>query len=321
MSRYGSALSATLAGITNRWSTARRLEGLAPEHRVEGQTWLVTGATSGLGLAIATQLAERGAHVVMAGRRHPPEAEAAVAGAGGPPPRHLALDLSRLASARAAAASLAADGVRLDGVVLNAGMVAQRSRVTADGVDEMTQVNFLGHYLLMQELLRLGVLPRDRAPAARVVVVSSESHRSAAPLEPDPLTLERRYGPGQSVAEYGRTKLMVTTFAQALARRLDGPEGPQVAVHALCPGAVDTNIAREAPGWTQPILRGVFRLFFRAPAAAAEPALYLACHPALAARTGVYLHLMQEKAPSDLALDHAAQDALWSAASRVVGAG
>ena len=71
------------------------------------------------------------------------------------------------------------------------------------------------------------MLPADRVPAARVVVVSSESHRSAEPLDPTSLTAAREYGARQSVAEYGRTKLMVTTFAQALARRLHDADQPR----------------------------------------------------------------------------------------------
>ena len=93
-----------------------------------------------------------------------------------------------------------------------------------------------------------------------------------------------------------------------LSRKLEG----RLIVHALCPGAVNSEIAREAPRWSLPLLRVVFALTFQSPERAAEPALYLTCASAEGAQTGTYLHLMQRKAPAPAAIDEVAGEALWT---------
>jgi NAD(P)-dependent dehydrogenase (short-subunit alcohol dehydrogenase family) len=72
-------------------------------------------------------------------------------------------------------------------------------------------------------------------------------------------------------------------------------EGGGIAVHGLCPGPVNTKIAREAPWFAKWPVAGLFALFFKDPAKACEPVIYLACARSLRDRTGVYLHLMEEK--------------------------
>ena len=98
----------------------------------------------------------------------------------------------------------------------------------------------------------------------------------------------------RSVPLYGFYKHMLLSFAWELSRRMQA-EGTSLAVHALCPGPVNTKIAREAPWFAQWLVAAIFALFFKAPAKACEPIVYLACARSLHARTGVYLHLMEEK--------------------------
>ena len=124
-----------------------------------------------------------------------------------------------------------------------------------------------------------------------------------------------------SLREYGFTKLCLTVFATELARRLQTSSGVDVAVHSLCPGIVNTNIAREAPGWMQPLIRVVFPLFSATPTSASEPAIYLCCSRSLEGRTGVYLHLMSEKEPASHAVDPETGDKLWVRTEDLIGNG
>jgi NAD(P)-dependent dehydrogenase (short-subunit alcohol dehydrogenase family) len=102
--------------------------------------------------------------------------------------------------------------------------------------------------VLTSRRLRSGVLPNDvfagngrRGSAVpRIVFVASETHRSAGGVE-----LEfREFGLTDAIRQYGVSKLALVTYAAELARRLQTPHGPSVAVHSLCPGPVNTRIAR-----------------------------------------------------------------------------
>jgi len=98
----------------------------------------------------------------------------------------------------------------------------------------------------------------------------------------------------RSVPLYGTYKHMLLAFACELGRRTQA-EGSDIAVHGLCPGPVDSNIAREAPWFTRWLVAAIFAVFFKDPAKACEPVVYLSCARSLRDRTGVYLHLMEEK--------------------------
>ncbi len=331
--RYDGAWRATLSGILDRRRPGPPAGELGPEDRLDGRACLVTGASSGLGLAAACQLAARGARVLMACRTLDEGRRRQVAAAApGAQAELLPLDLARLQSVERLCADLARRGERLQLLVINAAVVARRARRTADGFEEMLQVNYLAQAHLVLRLLADGTLP-NRALAApgrgadpgvprpRVVFVSSEEHRAAAHGPWAELGRFADFGVSGSLRRYAHSKLLLSTFAGELGRRL-GPGGaPEVAVHALCPGAVDSNIAREAPRWSQPLLRAVFRRFFSSPEAAAAPVLYLGCARALEGQTGLYLHLMSRKDPSAEAQDPRAGAALWEATARLLRQG
>lgn len=309
--RHKSILGATVAGMIDGLRPRTGRVDLDALDRLDGSTALVTGASRGLGKAIARRLLARGATVWVACRSQLDETVRDLSDAGGVV-RGVPLDLAETRSVADLAAALVDAGVRLDLLVLNAGVVPLSARTTSAGFDVMFHVNFLANVDLVDRLLTAGVL-RPATPAPRVVVVGSESHRSAGAVPFDGLGEPRAYGTREVVAEYGVTKLLLHAWATELARRLDG-EGDRIAVHHLCPGAIDSDIAREAPGWSKPLLRLVFRATFQPPEVAARPVVWLCASPAVAGRTGVYLHLDQEKACATAASDPAVGARLWDAA-------
>lgn len=305
--RHRGAVSATITGILDQIRPSAPPVALAAGDRLDGKVVLVTGASRGLGRAIARGLAALGADVHVAVRSLAAETVADVKQAAGHERvRAWPLDLERVASAEGLADALADAAVRLDVLVLNAGVVPLAQRNSADGLDLMLQVNALSNVALVDRLIARGVL----VDGGRIVIVGSDAHRSADPIDWDALAAPRTYGTTQVVGEYGRTKLVLHTWAAELARRLDG----KVGVHHLCPGAVASDIAREAPGWVKPLLGPTMRLLFQSPAKAARPVLWLAAAREIADQTGVYVHLGRRKPAATQATDPEQGRRAWDAA-------
>lgn len=293
-------ISATLSGLLDLSKGGRNVMSLQVDERVDGQTALVTGANRGLGKAISVKLAERGAHVVMACRSGIPDAGDEVRRESGSESVSMrSLELADLRSVLALCDALAQDAVKLDMLVLNAGVVPREARPTDQGFELMFGVNYLANVLLVERLLAKRVIEPNPSRPPRIVFVSSESHRDAGPIDLVRLGRFVPYGAMAGMQVYGYSKLLLNTYAAELSRRL----GASAAVHSCCPGAVNTDIAREAPEWVKPILGPVMERFFRDPSAASEPILTLCCGRAYSHRTGAYLHVMQEKPPAEESLD------------------
>jgi NAD(P)-dependent dehydrogenase (short-subunit alcohol dehydrogenase family) len=325
--RHGNPVSAVLMGIADRFRVRRQLPALRPDERLDGKTALVTGGASGLGFSTTVDLARRGARVLVVDRRDLDRAHrrAVALGVDAGAVEPLEADLSDLAAVDALAAALASRGVRLDRLVLNAAIVPTAARSTRQGLDEMFVVNYLSSFALVTGLLSAGVLRAVGRDVPRVVFVSSEAHRWSDDLALEALDRPRDGSPRRVLAWYGTYKLMLTTFAWELARRQVVEGAPRLAVFALCPGAMRTNIARELPALLRAPLALVMRLFFQDPFTADEPVLHLACSQALEGRTAVYLHKMVEKPVDPRAADPALGRELWERSeallARVRGAG
>ncbi|MFW6248063.1 MAG: SDR family NAD(P)-dependent oxidoreductase [bacterium] len=324
--RYGGVLSAILTGAAEAFAAPSAGSDQRKPCGVRGKTCLVTGASSGLGYAVAVELAKRGGRVIVASRSADAELAAEIhraAGAtGAPAVEARRLDLSRFESVETFAAGLARDGIKLDVAVFNAGIVTAESRSTADGFDEMLQVNYLSKFLLVNRLLGRGTIEPSAAAGAhgvpRVIFVSSESHRSGPDIDHERPFALPRYRMRDSIRYYGYSKLLLTTFTEELSRRVNGADAPRLSVFTLCPGAMNTGIAREAPRFLEPAVRFFLNHFFPSPDQAARPVVFLACSPELEGRTDVYLHLMRRKQKDARARDPETGRVLWNCSERAV---
>ena len=269
------------------------LPPLTEADRLDGKTCLVTGPSAGLGRAIAPELARRGCRVILACRAgHEGLAEAVRQESGNPEVSQRTLDLADLASVTALCDGLERDGVRLDLLVSNAGVAPLGNRLTRDGLPELFQVNFLGSFLLVNRLLADGVLPSGtfagRGPTTpRVVITSSETHRTCPPIDFDRFGQFPDYGLMEGTTWYGQSKLYVQTFACELGRRLVLTDGkPDVSVFSYCPGAVRTSISREGG-----FMGKLMTAYFIHPKVSMWPAIYCAASRTFEGRSRLYLYL------------------------------
>src|SRR5262245_15963650 len=156
---------------------------------IAGRTILITGATSGIGLEAARELAGMGARIVLAARNAAQaNAVALEISRRGGQAEVLPIDMASFGSIREAAARFSASHERLDVLINNAGTAVARRELTADGHERTWQTNFLGVVLLTRLLLPL----LRRAGNPRIVNVGSDAHRVGR-LEWDNLELAKGY--------------------------------------------------------------------------------------------------------------------------------
>ena len=316
--RYQSPVKATLAGITDlfrRPVSELSIQSLPP---MDGKKVLITGASSGLGFATAVEMARRGAHVIMAVRSGiPSRGEDVKKKSGSQKVDMVHLDLSDLESLDRFASEIRERFGPVDIVICNAAMVAKRSRQLKSGLDEMFVVNYFAKFLLVNRVTGGSFMNSAGPGLPRIIMVASESHRNPSAFDWDRFGTYVDYGIKQSVAMYGYYKLLLLTMANELSRRLNPGGRVQCSVFALCPGPVNSNIAREAPLLFQPLLKLVFGIFFRSPAKACLPVVYLACSRDLEGTTGTYLFLMQKKEMDQKATDPQNGDRLWQLSEKL----
>ncbi len=246
---------------------------------LQGQTALVTGCTSGLGYETMRVLALRGAHVIGTGRTLEKAAQACASVQGQTTP--MALELADLQSAVACAQAVKALGVRLDMLNCNAGINTFGDVELVGGIEKMFVVNYLGHFVLVNQLLPL----MQEAGSCRIVHVGSRSAYTQAPAVGIDFDNLRGEGPFKAQEAYGRSKLANALFSLELARRLEGSGITSNVVH---PGLVQTNIARTAPA----LIRGAFDLFggvvAKTPEEGAATQTYVMTNPLLNGVNGAY---------------------------------
>ena len=292
------------------------LPPLAEDARLDGKTCLITGANSGLGKAAAVDLARRGGKLILACRPGRAETAAEIRRESGSEQVEMfQVDLADLGSVHLLCDRLAENEIRLDIAVLNAGLMTREGRKSAQGFELMFAVHFLTNRLLIDRWLGDGLIRpgsgQDTVP--RIVFIASETHRSSHGIDFDDPGAPVAFGIKESIRYYGLSKLALTTYATELSRRLNSGDAVDCAVHAMCPGGVATNIARDAPGWIRPLVNPFLRHFFPSPGDAVKPVIWLCCSEEAGAETGMYLHMTRRKSVSAQAADPENGARLWRA--------
>ncbi|MFN3601793.1 MAG: SDR family NAD(P)-dependent oxidoreductase [Dietzia sp.] len=242
-----------------------------------GQTWLITGATSGVGLETARAASDRGARVVLAVRDTARGRQVADALPG--PSRVVELDLASLGSVRRAADELrSGEPEPIDVLVNNAGAITSRRRETADGFEMLLGVNVLGPFFFTNL-----VLPGVRR---RVVIVGSNAHK-AATFDFDDAHFRKSHGSRRRwtpAAAYAQSKLGDMLWGLALDQRLrDGRAEAAVAgvdVQLTHPGWAATGISNASGNAVvDRVITGVCSVFAQPASQAALTTMFAATRP------------------------------------------
>jgi len=276
---------------------------------MSNKTILITGASSGLGLAIARQLAASGARLIMVS--HDPvrgvAARDEVAGvATGPDPIFLPADLSSRQSIRDLGAVLHQRFTVIDVLINNAGTASGTRELTVDGLEKTFSTNHLGPFLLTDLVLDL------LGPGGRVVNTVSETH--SGKLDFDNLQGERHYS---FFSAYARSKTAEILFTYELARRL---EGTGITANCFTPGPTASGFGRGTRGFIR-VMSTLVNVIGRRPEASARIAVYLATSPEMEAISGRYFHHDRPARSKPVTYDVQIAARLWAVSEALTGAG
>lgn len=275
------------------------------------KTVIVTGASDGIGLECASQLAAQGHHVVLVGR-NPGKVAAAEERirleSPDAPVESFVCDFASLADVRELAGQLLSSYPRIDVLVSNAGTVFDKRTVTEDGNEATFQVNHLSGFLLTELLLDRIVAS---APARIVITSSVASYRGK--LDLDDLGFERGY---TIMRAYDRSKLANVLYTRELAERL---AGTGVTVNCVHPGDIASNIWSGAPWFARPVIAVAKRVMMKGPEIGGARLTHLATSAEVEGRSGVYYDQDAPKEAAPRAQDAALGQRLVDVSRELVG--
>ena len=278
----------------------------APRHVV------LTGPTSGIGLAAARGLADAGARLTLVGRSEARLAALAAELGGGAD--YVVADLASLEQTRRAADEIRGRHDHVDVLINNAGGMFRHRVETAEGIESTLALNHLSPFVLTSELLPLlrAAAEADRAFGARIVNVASSAHRAG--VEWDDLAARRRY---RMMRAYGQAKALMVMTTKELARRL---EGTGVTANSVHPGVVRTGIARKSGNRLMGVgFDLVARWFLLSPQRGASYVLHLATSEEVAGVSGTYWSKNRIEEPGGEAADREAQERAWRLSEQLAG--
>lgn len=264
---------------------------------------VVTGASSGIGLAAATELGRRGWHVALLGR-HADRLAAAldeVRAVAAVPPQSYRCDFGSLTQVREVAHVLRERYPRVALLANNAGGNVPRRSSTVDGFEETIQSNHLAHFLLSHEL-------RERLRDGRIINTSSMAHAQG---RLDPSDLNSTTQTYISLQIYGSAKQANILFTVEATKRW-----PDIISTAYHPGIVRTRFGHENP---------LYSIFYRwapglrSPQRGARTLVWLATVDRSELTPGGYYMDEQLRRPQSKATDPVLASALWEASAKAVG--
>jgi NAD(P)-dependent dehydrogenase (short-subunit alcohol dehydrogenase family) len=281
------------------------------------RTALVTGGTDGVGKAVACRLARLGHRVLVVGRdrdRGRLVEQELRSTTGNGRVYFMRADLGLIREGHRLAREVGDGAPSLHCLVHSAGIVRGRRVLTDEGIESNFAVNYLGRFVLTNQLLP--ALRAAGAPgrAARIVVVSGASRGGKVDL--DDVNLTRRFTTFRAVRQFCAANDL---FTAELARRLTTPHTrPRVTITCLKLGVVKTNIRREFPRWMKLLVPLVMDpLLGQTPDDAADAVLQLLIADEFEGQTGE-LFLKIRRLQRTARRDGRDQDRLWTLSEQIV---
>jgi NAD(P)-dependent dehydrogenase (short-subunit alcohol dehydrogenase family) len=270
------------------------------------KVYMVTGVTSGLGKAIALELAKTGETVILVARdsNRAAQVEKEISALSQNPNLDMQLcDLSNLSSVRNLGTILKSRYSNIDVLINNAGIYKKVRGTSVDGYETMFATNHLGPFLLTYMLM-------DRLLASGTARIINITAPSTTELNFDDLQGERSFN---SLNAFGATKMANLLFTFELARRM---ENTGVTVNAVHPGLVRSGLMKDA---FAPV-RLLSWLFSAPPSRAAQDVLKLALDPEFEYTNGKFLSRGKVIDPPAYALDPANGVKLWEVSETLTNA-
>ncbi|MBT8442237.1 MAG: SDR family NAD(P)-dependent oxidoreductase [Gammaproteobacteria bacterium] len=271
---------------------------------MKGRVCLVTGATNGIGKAIAEALATLGATVLIHGRNPDKTSRTLdeIRATTGSDDVHMFLaDFASLADVRSLAMQVRERVGTLHVLANNAGLLTDQRQVSADGFELTFAVNHLAPFLLTRLLL-----PALTASAPARISFNSSSAMGSASLRLDDLQMERRF---DGWTAYANSKLANYWVSNLLAGMLTGTG---VVSNAYCPGLIDTGLLTGNRDFGAARVANM-RRSMRSPADGAMTPVFLATAADAGEINGAFFLKSHGDglAPVDVPWDREAAEQLW----------
>ncbi|XP_053313341.1 dehydrogenase/reductase SDR family member on chromosome X isoform X3 [Spea bombifrons] len=253
---------------------------LPPQH---GKVAIVTGGSKGIGYCTALHLSKLGMHVIIAGNNDCEGNEAV-------------------------------ERIQQQTMNANAGVMLVPERKTVDGFEEHFGLNYLGHFLLTNLLLKTLRKSGTHDSNARVVTVSSATHY-VGDLNLDDLQSSHCYTPHGA---YAQSKLSLVLFTYHLQHQLT-EEGSHVTANVVDPGVVNTDLYKNM-NWAAKLVKWMTGwLFFKTAEEGAATSIYASVSPHLEGMGGCYLYNGNKTKSADITYDEELQRKLWLKSCKLVG--
>lgn len=320
-SLFGFVLLVFLLLVALRFWMRGPTRGSDNPKQLHGKTIVITGANTGIGKVAATDLARRGAKVIICCRSLE-RAEAAVKDIKDDSGSNLVeiqqLDLASLKSVRQCAEALLEKEEKIDYLINNAGVMLCPDWKTEDGFDMQMGTNHLGHFLLTELVMPLIKKSAASGHHPRIVIVSSLAHVGARDgIDFDDIHFEKNFS---SMKAYQQSKLANVLHAKELARRLDNTG---ISVYALHPGVIMTELGRhieeKIPKAVGCCLKPTSKFVCKTPFYGAQTTLYCVLEDKIEAESGCYYSDCHVKTPAAQAQDMEAAKRLWELSEELVG--
>ncbi|WP_111657209.1 SDR family NAD(P)-dependent oxidoreductase [Isoalcanivorax indicus] len=253
-----------------------RMTNKGLSHRVDGKTFVITGPTSGLGLATACELARLGARLLLVGRDTARLADAVAhirdfSGCATTQLEIFEAELSLLSEVERIAPVLQAAAPQLDGLINNAGALFAEHGLTREGQERALAINLLAPWRLMSLLL-----PQLEAAGGRVINVASGGLYAQALHPQDMQYLDEPYDGSKAYARAKRALVDLTAIAAARV--------PGVTFHSMHPGwAATPGVAKSLPAFNARLQR-----WLRDARMGADTIVWLASAPVAAQGSGQF---------------------------------